>query len=269
MVKPLVLKSADSWAVSFDSKWFKGAQGYCLMGNKLCASSALAPSSQNTSTFQHELRLREESGYQIIAGVDEAGRGPLAGPVVAGCVVLPPSCEYYRFQDSKKVSAKKRNELYEYLHSIDSISFGVGIVSAEEIDSINILQASLLAMKRAVLDMVKTYSLDFPGFILVDGKFTIPMDIPQLAIIKGESKSASIAAASIVAKVTRDKLMHEYHQRYPLYNFKKNKGYPTKEHRLSIATHGPCPIHRNTFKGVKEHLKNGPENCPEKQTVLW
>jgi len=140
--------------------------------------------------------------------------------------------------------------LEKLLYEIDAI-IGVGIVSEQQIDCINILQASLLAMKLAVENMPAPP----PDFILVDGKFTIPLAISQEALIKGESKSASIAAASIIAKVARDRMMDSLHSRYPVYNFKKNKGYPTREHRLAIATHGPCPVHRTTFRGVKEYVE--------------
>lgn len=191
-------------------------------------------------------------GFTRIAGSDEAGRGPLAGPVVAASVILPSGCNPSVFIDSKQLTHRRRVELHQLL--IDSSAvIGIGIVSVEKIDLINILQASLLAMRRSVEDLAaRNHS---PDYILVDGKFEIPLDTPQQALIKGESKSASIAAASIVAKVTRDGLMDELHEHYPLYNFKKHKGYPTREHRQAIATFGPCMIHRKTFRGVKEFVK--------------
>lgn len=186
-------------------------------------------------------------GYTAIVGVDEAGRGPLAGPVVAGAVILPHAIDTTIFKDSKKLSPKRRDALFT--HIIDTnIVYGVGICSPEEIDDINILQASLLAMKRAVLAMDC-----HPDYLLIDGKFTIDMDIPQDALVKGEDKSSSIAAASIVAKVTRDRLMVEYDLQYPQYQFARHKGYPTKLHKELIATHGLCPIHRRSFKGAKEY----------------
>ncbi len=190
------------------------------------------------------------NGYLRVAGCDEAGRGPLAGPVVASCVILPTNCNHSLFVDSKILTHRKRVVLKDRLLAIGA-TFGIGIVSEQEIDEINILQASLLAMKRAVLKL----SGPSPDFILVDGTFTIPMVIPQAPLVKGESKSGSIAAASILAKVERDRLMVEYHQQFPCYNFLKNKGYPTREHRQAIQTNGICPIHRKTFRGVREYVE--------------
>ncbi len=208
-----------------------------------------ADCSRGTDNFSLE-RVLYARGMVRIAGCDEAGRGPLAGPVVAASVILPTDCRHSVFLDSKVLSHAKRVALEKLLFEIDAV-IGVGIVSEQQIDCINIFQASLLAMKLAVKNMPAPP----PDFILVDGKFTIPLAISQEALIKGESKSASIAAASIVAKVARDRIMDSLHSRYPVYNFKKNKGYPTREHRLAIATHGPCPVHRTTFRGVKEYVK--------------
>ncbi len=187
-------------------------------------------------------------GKCFVAGTDEAGRGPLAGPVVAAAVILPTDCQPARFLDSKKLSHKKRVVLYNLLQEIGA-DIGTGICSAVEIDQLNILQASLLAMKRAVMDLAH-----FPNFLLVDGKFETSLELPQQALTKGEDKSASIAAASIVAKVTRDAIMDEMHLRYPHYEFCQNKGYPTKAHRKAIAEYGICKEHRRSFKGVKEHV---------------
>lgn len=201
--------------------------------------------STNFGTFFREEDLACQ-GYQAIAGIDEAGRGPLAGPVVAAAVILPRQCEYQQFQDSKKLSKKAREKLFAVLFSMD-IPIGVGLASPEEIDEINILQASLLAMKRAV------ESLAVPAdYLLIDGKFNVHLPLPQEALIKGESKSASIAAASIVAKVSRDQLMSRYHEQFPQYNFIRHQGYPTAEHRQMIEKFGPCEIHRRTFKRVRE-----------------
>ncbi len=196
-------------------------------------------------------RFLHTKGFDCIAGSDEVGRGPLAGPVVAACVVLPSKCDPSIFLDSKTISHSRRLKSFSILKDIGA-HIGLGMVSRETIDAINILQASLLAMKRAVLDLSTTFSK--PDFLLVDGKFKIPLSIPPEALVKGESKSASIAAASIVAKIERDTLMTELHSKYPQYNFIKNKGYPTKEHRLAVAKYGPCPDHRRTFKGVKEFV---------------
>ena len=207
----------------------------------------LWPASPDGDTFAIERSLLSQ-GYAIVAGTDEAGRGPLAGPVVAACVILPARCEYQQFQDSKKLSAKARGELAQRLVALEA-QIGVGIVSAAEIDRLNILQASLLAMKKAVEKLPC-----LPDFLLVDGKFTVPMAVAQKAYVKGDSRSASISAASIVAKVTRDAIMEQYHLEYPQYNFAKHKGYPTAEHRRIIREIGPCPIHRQSFKPVRDCL---------------
>ncbi len=196
-------------------------------------------------------RNLQQQNYSLVAGCDEVGRGPLAGPVVAATVILPDSCDHTLFLDSKKLSPKKRESLFDHLQELPA-SIGIGVVSHKTIDTINILQASLLAMKRSVIQLQKSSLM--PDFLLVDGKFHIPMKINQQAIIRGESRSASIAAASIIAKVTRDAIMVKLHERYPQYNFIKNKGYPTKEHRQAIAIYGICPQHRLTFRGVKEFV---------------
>jgi len=188
-------------------------------------------------------------GFSIIAGIDEAGRGPLAGPVVSGAVILPVSFSVIGITDSKKLTRKKRELLYKEIYT-NALSVGVGIVEPKEIDSINILQASLFSMSLAVKDL----SIQ-PQYLLIDGKFPIPSDIPQESIIKGDSLSISIGAASIIAKVTRDRLMHRYHEKYPQYGFDRHKGYPTLAHRQAVKEFGPCPIHRRTFKGVREYVK--------------
>lgn len=234
------------------------------MDKRLCASNLSIATSQS-DTFYYE-RALIGSGYMSVAGVDEAGRGPLAGPVVASCVILPDNCEYFRFKDSKILTAKTRQSLFEYLYECGA-KIGLSVVDAEEIDQINILQASLQAMARAVAELAEQD--DGPDYLLVDGKFTAPVDLPQEALVKGESKSASIAAASIIAKVTRDRLMAEYHQEFPQYNFAQNKGYPTKDHRRAIEKHGPCVIHRKTFKGVREHVGDMNNSCNQRQQPLW
>ncbi len=207
--------------------------------------------STGDDNFQYE-RLLSRKGFLSIGGLDEVGRGPLAGPVVAACVILPPDIDHSSFIDSKQLTEKKRDYLYQQLKTIQA-AIGIGIISQRLIEEINILQASLLAMKQAVDDLAKKAVQ--ADFLLVDGKFEAPCSLPQQPLIKGESKSASIAAASIAAKVVRDNMMKKFHQRYPVYNFAKNKGYPTKEHRQALAVHGPCPLHRRTFKGVKEFVK--------------
>lgn len=201
-----------------------------------------------TDNFAFERSLYA-GGFSRVAGCDEAGRGPLAGPVVAACVVLPITCAHVLFRDSKILTPTRRLELRNHLDDIGA-AIGIGIVSEQHIDRINILQAALLAMKLAVLNLPGMA----PGYILVDGKFPIPLCAPQKVLVKGESKSASIAAASIVAKVARDRIMESLHHQYPVYNFHRHKGYPTHEHRQAIIAHGPCPVHRMTFRGVR---KNG------------
>lgn len=181
---------------------------------------------------------------KIPAGVDEAGRGPLAGPVVAAAVILPDDCEITGLDDSKKLSGTKKEKISAEIKNY-SISYAIGIVEPKEIDRLNILRASLLAMEIAVKKLTTK-----PDYLLIDGNQRTSLLMLQQTIVKGDSKSCSIAAASILAKVTRDKLMEEYHLEYPEYNFKGHKGYPTKEHYEAIRIHGPCPIHRRTFRGV-------------------
>ena len=220
-------------------------------------------SDPETDPFVFERALRHQ-GYDLIAGLDEAGRGPLAGPVVAASVVLPPGCKYRQFRDSKELAAAERTRLFDTLMKMDAM-VGVGTVSGSEIDELNILQASLLAMRKAI-----TVLTTRPDFLLVDGTFPVPIAIPQQTLSKGESKSASIAAASIVAKVTRDRLMTEYHRQYPQYNFAANKSYPTAEHRRALKKHGPCPIHRRSFRGVREHYHDvlHDRTTPEPEPLL-
>ena len=186
-------------------------------------------------------------GFSYIAGIDEAGRGPLAGPVVSAAVVLPTSFHDPDIIDSKKLTPKKRSYLYEKLYD-HSVSIGIGIIDKIEIDRIKIINASLLSMSISVKNLRPQ-----PDYLLIDGKFRIPSDLTQETIIRGDALSISIAAASIVAKVTRDRLMERYHQDYPQFGFSKHKGYPTKAHKEAIRTFGCCPIHRRTYKGVKEY----------------
>lgn len=201
--------------------------------------------------FQFE-RLLCGRGFTRIAGTDEAGRGPLAGPVVAAAVILPPQSNCSPFCDSKKTSEKQRYLLRDLLVKMEA-TIGTGIVSAEIIDSINILQASLLAMKNAVEDLSR--SGQPADFVLVDGNQMLPLSLPQEALVKGDARSASIGAASIIAKITRDEIMADLHHRYPDYNFIANKGYPTRQHRQAIQACGPCPAHRLSFRGVKEFVQ--------------
>lgn len=194
-------------------------------------------------------RMLAERGFSAIAGADEVGRGPLAGPVVAACVILPENADCRLFLDSKALSHGARLKAYAHLRE-SGAAIGLGIVSPQTIDAINILQSSLLAMKRALEALAGQGKP--ADFVLVDGKFEIPIHLPQQTLIKGESRSRSIAAASIAAKVTRDEIMTMLHGRYPVYGFDRHKGYPTRAHRAAIAAHGPCPEHRTSFRGVQE-----------------
>ncbi|MDP2970745.1 MAG: ribonuclease HII [Deltaproteobacteria bacterium] len=193
-------------------------------------------------------KMYHGQGYQRIAGVDEAGRGPLAGPVVAAAVILPEEGIGQKLFDSKQIPFRKREELYEIILS-KALGVGIGTVCQEEIDLLNILRATLKAMVLAVESLPLS-----PDFILIDGNQTLHFPVPQKSIRKGDQICNSIAAASIVAKVTRDRMMFECHQKYPQYNFAKHKGYGTKEHRKAIETFGICELHRKTFRGVKEYL---------------
>jgi ribonuclease HII len=197
--------------------------------------------------WDYEIKAGKK-GYRLIAGVDEAGRGPLAGPVVAAAVVLPADAILQGLDDSKKLSPTRREELFPKIQT-QAVVYGVAVVNPEVIDKINILQAALLAMQQAVEQLEPV-----PDLLLIDGNQKTASSIEQWAIVKGDSKSLSIAAASVLAKVTRDHIMQDYHQLYPQYEFARHKGYGTKLHRDLIAEHGPCPIHRSTFKGVTEYL---------------
>ena len=182
-----------------------------------------------------------EEGYKLIAGVDEAGRGPLAGPVVAGAVILPKDCDILYINDSKQLSEKKREELYDVIME-KAVAVGVGIATPQRIDEINILQATYEAMRQAIENLCVT-----PDILLNDA-VTIPqVSIKQVPIIKGDAKSISIGAASIIAKVTRDRMMKEYANIYPEYGFEGHKGYGCASHIDAIKQYGPSPIHRRTF----------------------
>ncbi len=190
-----------------------------------------------------------EKGLSFVAGVDEVGRGPLAGPVVAACVVLPKDFHVLGVDDSKKLSEKKRDELFEKIKN-QAICYAIGSRDSETIDCINILEATKEAMEEAVLKadvMLKERGYGGIEHVLIDALTLKNIDIPQTGIIKGDANSVSIAAASILAKVTRDRLMMEYGETYPEYKFEKNKGYGTKEHYAGIEKSGFCPIHRRTF----------------------
>ena len=188
-----------------------------------------------------------------LAGVDEAGRGPLAGPVVAAAAVLPGKWvadglpeSLQRLNDSKQLTEKIREELFAAIHSETEIHFGIGIIDAAVIDDINILQATHRAMNAALAQLSPP-----AAHALVDGRPVPTLATPQTAIIKGDAKSNSIAAASILAKVTRDRLMREYHEQWPEYGFAQHKGYGTAAHQAALEQHGPCPIHRRSFAPVR------------------
>ena len=191
--------------------------------------------------WNYEESARAE-GFEIICGVDEAGRGPLAGPVCAAAVILPKGLEIEGLNDSKKLTDKRRRELYDVICE-EAVAYGIAFASEKEIDEINILQATFLAMKRAVEQLSVR-----PDLALVDGNREPDFNgIPVKTIIKGDSLSANIAAASILAKVSRDRLMEEYDKTYPAYGFSVHKGYGTKAHYAALAEYGPCEIHRLTF----------------------
>lgn len=187
-------------------------------------------------------------GYSLIAGVDEAGRGPLAGPVFAAAVILPPSCDLPPSLDSKKFSPARRETLYEDILSV-ALSWHVASVESGVIDETDILKATMKAMVQAVKSLSQT-----PTLILVDGIHSPFVKSHSRSIKKGDHVSQSIGAASILAKVLRDKAMAEYHRVWPQYGFERHKGYGTREHLEAIRRHGPCPIHRKTFRGVREYL---------------
>lgn len=203
--------------------------------------------------YERDARSR---GLMNIAGVDEAGRGPLAGPVVAAAVIFPfPPPLDIGVRDSKAMTHQARSEaLFAIYRAARAV--GVGMVWPAEIDRINILKASLKAMEIAVGRLAVR-----PDLLLIDGRVPVDTDIPQTPIIKGDALSVSIAAASIVAKTTRDAVMDAYHRQFPVYNFISNKGYPTREHLLALDEHGPAPIHRKTFRGVIKDLFGSPSEA--------
>lgn len=195
--------------------------------------------------FSEEKKLWKK-GYKFVVGLDEAGRGPLAGPVVAGAVMVKPYKIFnFGVRDSKQLSPKKREEIYNALIKHPNVKWGIGIVSEKVIDKINILEATKLAMKKAIKD-IKT------DFLILDGSFKINSQIPQKSIIKADQKVFSCALASIFAKVTRDHLMKKYHKKYPRYGFNRHKGYGTKAHFANLRKFGPCKIHRKSFYPVSE-----------------
>lgn len=183
-------------------------------------------------------------GYQMICGIDEAGRGPLAGPVVAAAVILPSGYTAAEIRDSKLLTEKQRETLYDKI-SLEAVAIGIGVVDHATIDEINILQATYSAMESSVRNLSVQ-----PDHLLIDALTLSRINLPQRGIIRGDNLSITIAAASIIAKVTRDRLMTEYHRDFPEYNFLSHKGYGTEEHLRNLRTFGPCRIHRRTFRGV-------------------
>ena len=198
-----------------------------------------------TEEFERAARL---CGFRRIAGIDEAGRGPLAGPVVAAAVVLPVRCRLSGIDDSKQLSEGERARLYAAILE-HAVGMGIGSADVGEIDRLNILEATKLAMRRAIDQLAPP-----PDYLLIDAVTLPGIGIPERPIIKGDSLSLSIAAASIIAKVTRDRLMAEYHDMFPEYDFLSHKGYGTREHLQRLARHGPCSIHRRTFRPVQEAI---------------
>jgi len=188
--------------------------------------------------------MAQQAGYAVIAGVDEAGRGPLAGPVVAGAVILGSSFDLPGIRDSKQMTAKRREEAFSVIQR-EALATGIGVVSNQYIDQFNILKASLEAMSRAIRALDPR-----PEFLLVDGIHPVPLSIPQKCLKKGDQICRSISAASILAKVYRDRIMLAFHGMYPGYGFDRNMGYGTGRHLDALRAYGPCPIHRLTFKPV-------------------
>lgn len=197
-------------------------------------------------------KIRRTEGYQCIAGIDEAGRGPLAGPVSAGAVILPEGFSHDLLNDSKKLTEKRREALYDELTNDSAVIWSLSYAEVEEIEEINILKATHAAMGRAALSLT-----ELPDFCLIDGLAVPGFPIASEGIVKGDSKSLSISAASIIAKVSRDRLMLKYAEVYPEYGFERHKGYGTKMHMEALRKHGPCPIHRVGFSPVAELLASG------------
>jgi ribonuclease HII len=189
------------------------------------------------------------AGYQCVVGIDEAGRGPLAGPVVAAAVLLPDDRPIAGLQDSKRLTTRQRGTVYRRIRAC-AVSYGIGMVSSGQIDQHNILWATKEAMSRAVRQLDCA-----PDMLLIDGTESLPLTIAQRTLVRGDALCASIAAASVIAKVTRDRLMMAYARRYPAYGFEQHKGYPTRDHYARLRLYGPCAIHRRSFKGVLKESK--------------
>lgn len=196
----------------------------------------------------YEIALRS-AGFRAVCGVDEAGRGPLAGPVVAAAVILPPGCDISGITDSKKLTSGQREQAYDKIIQI-AVDYHIALSSPREIETLNILRASLLAMEKAILGLTRTA----PDFLLIDGIHKVSLDKPQCALKKGDFRSVSVAAASILAKVSRDRLMKDYDREYPGYGFARHKGYGTAEHVECLDRLGVCALHRRTFAPVRDRI---------------
>lgn len=208
---------------------------------------------EQIDNYMYERELREK-GITLIAGVDEVGRGPLVGPVVAACVVLPEEFNLDGLTDSKKLSEKKRNFYFDEIKKV-ALGVGVGIIDEKKIDEVNIYEATKLAMKEAINDCLKNCKIEH---ILIDA-MPLELDIPTTSIIKGDLKSITISAASVIAKVTRDRMLDELHEKFPMYDFNKNKGYPTKKHLEAIEEYGILPEHRRSYGPVKNYIETHKE----------
>ncbi len=238
----------DRWAI-YESDSRAGVQKAIQQRKK-----AIQADIDEDLRLEHMLRYEKElyqQGYQAIAGIDEVGRGPLAGPVVTACVILPKNCKIKHLNDSKKIPKKHHEEIYQEILA-RALGIGIGIVDNNVIDQINIYEATKVGMLQAI-DQLKG-EVTRPDFLLIDAMH-LDTDIPQESLIKGDANSLSIAAASIVAKVTRDRMMTDYANDYPGYAFEKNVGYGTKEHLEGLKQHGITPIHRKTFEPIKSMLK--------------
>ena len=208
---------------------------------------------EQVDNYMYERELIEK-GITLIAGVDEVGRGPLVGPVVAACVVLPEKFNLEGLTDSKKLSEKKRDFYFDEIKK-QALGVGVGIIDEKKIDEVNIYEATKLAMKAAIDECLKECKIEH---ILIDA-MPLDLDIPTTSIIKGDLKSITISAASVIAKVTRDRMLDELHEQFPMYDFKKNKGYPTKKHLEAIEEYGILPEHRRSYGPVKNYIETHKE----------
>jgi ribonuclease HII len=202
------------------------------------------------SFFENRLKAQ---GFLRIAGVDEAGRGPLAGPVVAAACILPQNVLFSHLNDSKQLTPELRDTLFAQIISHPGVHYGIGIIDVETIDRFNILQATFLAMRQAIASLPHP-----PDYLLIDGNQLPSLAVPAEAIVEGDGRSVSIAAASVLAKVTRDRLLVELDAQWPQYGFKQHKGYATAQHIQAIHKHGPCPIHRKSFDPIKSMLNPPP-----------